>query len=553
MSMLERAPRAALLPRPSAAPWLRHPVVAAVLLAGALHVVWALFLTAEGGDLAAQYAWSEFAQHNPGSAYDLSWYGGMHPVSYSVLTPYLMAFAGVRTTAMVVGTLSAAVFAQLLIRSGVRQPMAPALWGAFSLWCDTASGRVTFAVGVLFGLAAVWVAYENWGNRSVRGGTAAVLGALATLSSPVAGLFVEVVAAALIFTGQRRDGCAMAAGPVLVVATTTLLFPFYGVQPFSWGGALLPTLVAAPLALWAPKSWRPVRIGAAVYVLGVMLALAIPSPVGSNVVRLALLFGGPLLLAAIAVIGKVDVGRTVALGLAFAVAVVWQIFKPVQDLLTTAPAAGWSAYSQPLIAELDRLGADRGRVEAVSAQTHWESAGLAPYVNLTRGWNRQIDVERNPLFYHGTLTPEAYHEWLRHWGVSLVVLPNAQPDGASMAEARIVAAGQPWLRPVWHDAHWRVFRVADALPLVDAPAQVVRAAEGEMSVRVPKPGAFVMRVTWSPWLGVLGGGRGCLERDGEWTRLRAAGPGVFRIGARYQLPRGTPCTHGGTVALSAAT
>ena len=542
MTTLEPAPRAALLPRLPAAGWLRHPVVAAVLMAGALHLVWALFLAAEGGDLAAQYAWTEFAQRNPDSAYNLSWYGGMHPVSYSVLTPYLMAFAGVRTTAIIVGTLSAAVFAQLLIHSGVRQPMAPALWGAFSLWCDTVSGRVTFAVGVLFGLAAVWVAYEAWGHRAVRGGTAALLGALATLSSPVAGLFVEVVAAALFFTGRRRDGCAVAAGPVLVVATTTLLFPFYGVQPFSWGGALLPVLVAAPLALWAPASWRPVRIGAAVYVLGVVLTLAIPSPVGSNVVRLALLFGGPLLLATIAASRKVEARKTVALGLAFAVALVWQIFKPVQDLLATAPAAGWSAYSRPLIAELDRMGADRGRVEAVAAQTHWESAGLAPYVNLARGWNRQVDVERNPLFYHGTLTPDAYHEWLRRWGVSLVVMPNAQPDGASVAEARIVAAGQPWLRPVWHDAHWRVFRVTDALPLVDAPAQVVRASEGEMSIRVPKPGPVLVRVTWSPWLGLLGGGHGCLEQDGEWTRLRAAEPGVFQIGARYQLPRGTPCT-----------
>ncbi|MEU1626120.1 MFS transporter [Streptomyces sp. NPDC020096] len=541
MSTLEPAPRAALLPRLPTASWLKHPVVAAVLLAGALHVVWALFLAAEGGDLAAQYAWTEFAERNPDSAYNLSWYGGMHPVSYSVLTPYLMAFAGVRTTAIVVGTLSAAVLAQLLIRSGVRQPLVPALWGAFSLWCDTASGRVTFAIGVLFGLAAVWVSYETWGNRTVRGGTAAALGALATLSSPVAGLFVEVVAAALFLTGRRRDGCAIAAGPVLVVATTTLLFPFYGVQPFSWGGALLPVLVAGPLALFAPRSWRPVRVGAAVYVLGVALTLAIPSPVGSNVVRLALLFGGPLLLAAMAATSKVDTKRMLALGLAFAVAVVWQIFKPVQDLLATAPAAGWSGYSQPLIAELDRLNADRGRVEAVAAQTHWEAAGLAPYVNLARGWNRQVDVERNPLFYRGTLTADAYHEWLRRWGVSLVVLPNAQPDGASVAEARIVAAGQPWLRPLWRDAHWQVFRVTDALPLADAPSQVVRASEGELSVKVPKAGPVLVRVTWSPWLGVLGGGRGCLEQDGEWTRLRAAEPGVFRIGARYQLPRGTPC------------
>ncbi|NED55334.1 MFS transporter, partial [Micromonospora aurantiaca] len=39
----------------------RHPVVAATVAAAVLHLVWALFLAAEGGDLAAQAAWTDFA------------------------------------------------------------------------------------------------------------------------------------------------------------------------------------------------------------------------------------------------------------------------------------------------------------------------------------------------------------------------------------------------------------------------------------------------------------------------------------------------------------
>lgn len=77
-----------------------------------------LHLREQRGDLAAQDAWAEFVGRNPGSAYNLAWYGGMHPVSYSVVSPYLMHVLGVRTTMMLVGTVSAALLTLLLIRSG---------------------------------------------------------------------------------------------------------------------------------------------------------------------------------------------------------------------------------------------------------------------------------------------------------------------------------------------------------------------------------------------------------------------------------------------------
>ena len=55
------------------------PVLVATVLAGVLHLLWWRLLATPGGDIAAQDAWAAFARAHPGSAYDLAWYGGMHP------------------------------------------------------------------------------------------------------------------------------------------------------------------------------------------------------------------------------------------------------------------------------------------------------------------------------------------------------------------------------------------------------------------------------------------------------------------------------------------
>ncbi|MBM9507048.1 MFS transporter [Streptomyces sp. KK5PA1] len=525
----------------------RRPVVVATAAAALLHLLWAIFLARDSGDMAAQYAWTDFIKAHPSATYNLSWYGGLHPASYSILSPYIMAVLGVRTTAVIAGTLSATVAAALLMRAKVERPLIPVMWTTFALWCDVVSGRVTFALGMLFALVATVLLFPP--ERAVRGrphrlAMATALTALATMCSPVAGLFMLVVAAAMFLTGRRNESYPLFVAPPVVVGATSLLFPFYGVQPFAWYFAIIPFAVAVTCSLIMPKRWRSMRAGAWVYGFGVVLTWIIPSPIGSNVERLALLFGGTAVLI-VARGNTIGGRRTVALWLAFTGVAVWQITKPIVDQVSTSAASATIKHAAPLITELRHVRADLGRVEVVPLRSHWEASGLSPYVNLARGWNRQADVERNALFYDGTLTPGTYRDWLHRWSVNYVVLPSDEPDVAAVREAKIVAAGQPWLRPVWHDQNWKVFRVAGSEPLADPPAVVDEAGPAELTVTMPVAGNTLVRIPWSPVLGIEGASdnkHGCLIQDGDWTRLYAPAPGKYRIGGSFGQIRGTQCS-----------
>ncbi|GAA2564204.1 hypothetical protein GCM10010435_40590 [Winogradskya consettensis] len=510
-----------------------HPAVAAGLLAGVLSVVWGLWLARNAGDLTAQYAWTGFVREHPGSAYNFSWYGGIHPASYSVVSPYLMALIGVRTTGVLACTAAAVLGGLLLSRSGIRRPLLPALWLAAAIWGNLATGRVTYLLGMVFVLLAA-VALQP-GTGRPRPVLAAVAGTVATLCSPVAGLFVEVLAAALFLTGRRRHAVLLAPGPALVIGLTTLLFPFSGVQPFPLGSALLTAAAAAAVAVLTPRSWRTVRAGAWVYCAGVALCWAIPTPIGSNVERLALLGAAAVLISAAAV--RERTGRwLIATSVAAAGLAVWTVVQPLNDYTRMDAVAD----ARPLLDELRQLDAGRGRVEVVPLRTHWEAFGVAPYVNLARGWNRQADVERNPLFYDGTLTTATYQDWLRTWGIGYVVLPTAAPDGAGIDEARLITAGMPGLSPVWQNPDWRIYRVQTPTPLADAPATVTGISPASVTVTVTRPGSTLLRVAWSPWL-AIDAGTACLTRHGDWTELVTTTPGTFTIDARYSFDRGTPC------------
>ncbi|MER6530037.1 MFS transporter [Streptomyces sp. NPDC001508] len=558
---------------------LRHPALSVTALAGVLHIIWFFTFANSGGDLAAQDAWAEFVGRHPDSAYNLAWYGGMHPVSYSVVSPYLMSVLGVRTTMMAAGTVSAGLLTMVLIRSrSVRNPLWAALAGVFALLCNALSGRVTFGLGTLFALGAVAAVFcwpYRWRHkRWAKAVVAAPLAALATMASPVAGLFVGLVAVALFLQKRRPGAWALGLAPSAVVAVAAWLFPFSGTQPMGFGSTVMPLLYGLLCLFLVPKQWTTVRLTAAVYSLAVLLVWLVSSQIGSNISRLSMLFAGVVLVAAL----PFAVPRSrkwYAIVLSFLGFAGWIGFKSVDDIVHTTPAASWARELAPLVNELQQVGAEKGRVEVVPARSHREASALAPYVNLARGWNRQADMERNPLFYDDTLNSANYHEWLQRWAVHFVVLPKDEPDGdGGERERELVQRGLPYLKQVWGDANWQLFRVTDAAPLAEPNAVVDRAEQGELTIEVRKAGRVLIRIPYSPWLSIVDADgkslkppqetqaskhrapgvpktyenvNGCLMETAEdakgdkWTMLLAPRAGTYRLAAPYQLPRGTPC------------
>src|SRR5262249_46341416 len=136
--------------------------------------------------------------------YDFAWYGGMHPASYSLISPYIMGVLGVRATMLVAGTVSAALVTILLGRlPALNNPVWAAAYAALDLTGNARSCRVTFGLGVALGLGALATVFA-WPRQKqsraevwLRAALTCLLAGLATAASPVAGLFLGLVAAAL--------------------------------------------------------------------------------------------------------------------------------------------------------------------------------------------------------------------------------------------------------------------------------------------------------------------------------------------------------------------
>jgi hypothetical protein len=220
--------------------------------------------------------------------------------------------------------------------------------------------------------------------------------------------------------------------------------------------------------------------------------------------------------------------RLLAVAIALPI-LVWQ-WSPALDPMFTAgrdPSSD-AAYYSGLLSKLRTLGPTR--VEIPFTKHHWEASFVAPHAALARGWERQLDIDVNSLFYEDAapLTSEAYTRWLHDAAVGYVALPDVELDDSAIAEVDLIRHGLHDLRPIWHDDHWQLFEVVDATPLVTGPATLEKVDASSFTVNVRAPGDVLVRIRYSSHWDVEGPGCATATADG-WTTIRFPSPGSWRV------------------------
>lgn len=416
---------------------------------------------------------------------------------------------------------------------------------------------------------------------------ALALSVMAGLTSPVVGCFLALSLAAWAIAAPcggalrppRGAGEAGARGPLpqlgvgaglaLVTLATTallpLLFPGPGYFPFSGGD--LAVVVALCALMWAPALAGATAVRAAAILYGlVSIALFLAkTQMGDNDARFAAYIGVPLALAYLwgrpkrASLGPGRPrrprprrppggwrrpnggprwGRALSAVLVGSGLVVWE-WAPMAEAVSSVAhgASSTPGFYHPLSAELAVLSGGRPvRVEVPPTLHHWESDYVAAKFPLARGWERQLDMAYDPIFYTpGALDARTYRSWLLANGVSYVALPAAPLDYAATGEARLLRSGRvPGLRPVWHNPDWLVWRVEGSPGLASGPARVVRLGPGGLTASFYRPGTAVLRVRWSAhWsLPPAQAATSCLaQAPGGWVSLTTSRPAALRLSA----------------------
>ena len=492
-------------------------------LFAALAIAAYLLLDPPSADLAAQEYRAQLVRRAGLTLWDNGWYAGHHTLGYSVLFAPLGAALGVRVAGALAALAAVGLFA-LLAREhwGERAGNLAALWFAAGAVATLCSGRLTFMLGVAIALGALLALHSK------RHPAAVALAALTTLASPVAGLFLVIAVAAWGLSEGALGRAALVAGSALAAGVLALaLFPEGGTEPFA-ASAFWPALAGAALvAALLPARERALRLGAALFALACVAAFALATPLGGNVTRLGALVAGPVVLGALA--GRRSSALLAAVGLALAY---WQLYPAVRDVARASddPSVD-AAYHVPLVRYLEGRHATF-RVEIPFTENHWEALHVARSIPLARGWERQLDRRDGALFYDGHIDAQRYRAWLDEHAVAYVAMPDVPLDYAARDEARLIERGLPFLRPVWHDEHWRVFAVTRPAPLVEGAAGRISLQADGFTLRARRAGDALVRVRHTGWWRVTSG-RACVAAaPGGMTRVRVGAPGVVRVQAR---------------------
>jgi hypothetical protein len=506
------------LPAPSSRRIVAGPVIIAAIGAIAC-LIWA----PPSQDLAAaSFRADLFADHGF-LLWNDQWYSGHYLLSYSVLYPPLGALLGPELVGAVAVVAAAILFAILAERRFGSVALVPSLWFAVGVTAWLLTGRIPFLLAVPIGLAALLPRSPGplW--------PAALLAALTSLASPVAGLFLGLAGVALGLAGERGRGVALALGAAGPIVVLNLLFPVGGTEPFVFSAFIAVPLLAVVVVWLVPARYRALRIGAVLYGALAIVAFAVPTALGGNVTRLGALFAGPVLALVLWPRGRLIV-IAVSIPLLY-----WQLVAPVRDAAKAAgePSTHESFYA-PLVAELHSLQAGEPpfRVEVVPTINRWEADYVARDFPIARGWLRQLEDADYDRFTDGSLDAASYRDWLDRRAIAYVAVPDAEvvdPD-----EARLIDAGVPYLHEVWSDDDWHLYRVDEPTPL-----GVLRAGPDWFELEAPRAGRYPVAMNYtSTW--TVSAGDGCVRRGpDDSTVVEADGPGLIRV--RSELGFGSGC------------
>jgi hypothetical protein len=509
----------------------------APLLAAALLLLW-LIVEPRTPDLAAQVYRVELFDHLRFAVWDERWYAGHDLPGYSLLFPPLASLLGLRLLAVLSALASAALFERLALSVFGPSARWGAAWFALAVVGDVWIGRVTFALGVPFALAAVLALYRG------RAFPAGVLAVLCAAASPVAGVLLGLAGVThALHARSPRSALALTAPSALVVAPLALLFPEGGFEPYPFLSFAATVLIAVAFLLALPPAQSLLRLGGVLYLLACLLCLPIHTPMGSNVERYAVLLAGPLLLCAFLAGDRErppahsSPRSALAVAVALWVIAAWVVWGPVRETLAVLDNQSTQvSYYAPVKRFLAGLAAPV-RVEVPLTRSHWEAALLAPSVSLARGWEKQLDNRFDRVLLSPGLTAAAYDRWLHDQAVAYVALPDTPLDPSSAREGRLIRHGLSYLRQVFASVHWRIYAVGSPTPLASGPGRLTALGHDSFALRASAPGSFLVRVHYTPYF-TLTRGVGCVRQaSGGWTSVTVGSPGIVVVAARFSLAR----------------
>lgn len=497
-------------------------------------------LAPRGEDAAAHLYQTQVWREHAWRFWDNNWYAGRYSqINYSLLYYPVAAIVGTWTvvTASVAG--AAAAFAHLLRSRWPELATWPAALFTLLAPLPVLNGTYPFVFGLGLALATLAALQARRWKLATALGIAVALGHLLAL------FLLDTTLAALALrrrvwrtAGPERRVTAVFVAVFLATVISWRAFSTPGAQyPFNFEdlSAVMAFCLIGVALSWKQPQMEVMRAVFAIYAAVTIAAFAVASPLGSNVGRLVVYLGAPLLLLPLAArrYRPRTLTAVVLLG-----ALTWQMFPIVQGVRAASTVrSSAEEYWYPVEAFLATHGDPNHRVEVVATDQHWEAFYLARRgVPLTRGWYRQDDFPSNAALY-GDLTRDTYRRWLSALAVRYVFLPDDRLDYSAQQERDLLQSGV--LPQVARMGGWTVYEVPNPTPLA-TPAGSIRVASIDattITLDATEVRTYRLRLRYTPYWEVVDGSACVAPTQGADTQLRVLAPG--RITLRFSVGLGT--------------